>query len=233
MKRFVSLLLFLCVCFSLTTVCAESVNEPSPILFRGIPWGTNLPTAEAALEGISWSNPSVDYAGDVEHNVLEDGSIKFTDYVSAKVYAHSSSLKGMKVAGYELSGINMHFAYTTDETGVLPKDVEHTALVFAEYEIKPKDIEFVMNDLSSKLTKTYGDPSGHRTTGRSITYDIYYWKGLNDTIVSLVGQSYSSGSSEITIRYSFFGADELYQKAMDALAYEEMLNTDTEDTSGL
>ena len=83
------------------------------------------------------------------------------------------------------------------------------------------------------MTKTYGEPAGHRTTGRSITYDIYYWEGEEGTIVSLVGESYSSGSNEVYIRYSFYGADDLYQKAMDSLVYEELLKTDTEDTSGL
>ena len=231
MKKTVCLILSVILCLLTCAVYAEQAQEPAPILFRNVPWGSNMPDTYAILEGFTFSSPNQDYAGDVDDNVLEDGEIRFKDYVSAKVYARS--LKDVKVAGYELSGLNLHFAYTTDESGLLPKDEEHTALVFASYTINPKDLEFVMNDLVGKLTKTYGEPSGHRTTGRSITYDIYYWLGGEGTIVSLVGESYSSGSTNVYIRYSFYGADDLYQKAIDALVYEEMLKTDTEDTSGL
>ena len=214
--------------FSYTSLAEE---PKSLILFRDIPWTSNMPSVFSALEGISFSTPRQDYAGDVAYNLLEGGSIKFDDYVTAEVYA--TKLNGLKVAGYELSGLSLSFAYTADESGLLSKDEEHTAFVYAKYEIKPKDIDFVMSDLFNKLTKTYGDAAGHRTTGSIIAYEIYYWIGDDDTIVSLVGGKYSSGSDEVTIRYSFYGADDLYQQAMDALAYEELLNADENDTSGL
>lgn len=233
MKKTVCMVLSIVLCLLTCTVYAEQTQESAPILFRNIPWGSNLPTALAALDGISFSDPNTDYACTVDYYILEDGDIKYTDHVCAKIYARSRSISDMKVAGYELSGMNLLFAFTTDDSGMLPKDEEHTALAYADYEIKPKDLQFVMNDLLGKLTKTYGEPAGHRTTGRSITYDIYYWTGADGTIVSLVGKDYQSGSTEVSIRYSFYGAEDLFQKAMDALVYEEMLKTDTEDTSGL
>lgn len=233
MKKTVSI--FVAIVFGLLSfgTYAEQSQEPAPILFRGIPWGANIPTALASLDGISFSDPSTDYACTVDYYMLEDGEIKYTDHVCAKMYARSRSISDMKVAGYELNGLNLLFAFTPDDSGMLPKDEEHTALAYADYEIKPKDLQFVMNDLLGKLTKTYGEPAGHQTKGSSIAYDIYYWTGTDGTIVSLVGKDYKSGSTEVSIRYSFYGAEDYFQKAMDALVYEELLKTDTEDTSGL
>lgn len=229
MKKIVSLFMFALILLS--TSCFAETADTQTILFRDIEWGSSMPTVFSALSEVSFSKPSDDYAGNIEYYIFEDGDIEFSDYVCAKV--HSRSLNEMNVAGYELSNITLHFAYTPDDTGLLPKDEEHTALVLGEYTIKPKDLDFVMNDLLQKLTKVYGEPFDHRTNGFTITHEIYAWAGADDTIVSLIGESYSSGSTNIYIRYSFYGADDYYQQAMDALVLEELMKTDTNDVTGL
>ena len=228
MKKTLMTILVVCMLFS--NAFAEE-NSTSPILFRNIPWGSSMQTVLRSFDGLSFSEPRDDYAGTVNHYIYENSDIRYTDYVCTKVYARQ--LNGMMVAGYELSNLYLYFAYTPDETRTLPKDENHTAFTMGEYKIVPKDLSFVMNDLMQKLSRLYGEPVDHKTTGWSITHDIYVWRGADGTVVSLIGENYSSGSTYIYIRYSFDGANEYYQNAMDALAYEEMLNTDTDDVSGL
>lgn len=230
MKKIVSLVILACLLLS-TTCIAESEEESQPILFRDIEWGANMPTVYAAMSEVTFSKPMNSSAGNVEYYILEDGEVKFLDDVCANVYSYST--KGMSVAGYELSTINLKFAYTPDETGILPKDEEHTAFTLGEYIIDPKDLKFVMSDLLQKLSSVYGEPFEHRTSDIVISREIYAWSGADGTLVSLIGEEYSSGTTKVHIRYSFRGADDYYQQAIDALILEESKNTDTSDVSGL
>ena len=66
MKKTVCIVLIIILCLLTLTVFAEQAQEPAPILFRNIPWGSNMPTTFTSLEGLSFSSPSKDYAANVD-----------------------------------------------------------------------------------------------------------------------------------------------------------------------
>lgn len=200
--------------------------ESHELLFKGIPWGSDMPTVVSQITETSFNDPQNDYAVSTSRNCLDKG-----DFFGYDIGVDTYSSKSVNVAGYS-ARISLGFAHKPGSNGLLTHKKEDTAFTYAKYYIQHEDARFAMSDLKEKLTKLYGEPN-HKNTNYVIEYDIYYWEGDNGTIISLMGEFYSSGSTEVTIIYSFYGADDLYNKAQEALNLEERLNTDKDDLTGL
>ncbi len=205
---------------------ASTAEEKQELLFRGVPWGINLPSAIEQISDITFGKPSGDYAVSTSNRCLDKG-----DSWGFGLGVYVESQKTINVAGYSAS-VALGFAYTPNTEGLLPKTEADTALTYATYYIRHKDARFAVEDLSEKLTKLYGEPKRIQKDV-VIEYDIYYWEGANNTIISLIGEFFDSGTTHVSIVYSFYGADDLYNAAKEAIDLEERLTTDKEDHSGL
>lgn len=203
----------------------EFADKPK-MVFRGIPWGSDLPTVKEHVQETTFNTPSGDYAVTTSRRCINNGSS-----FGFGLGIYTSSQKRIDVAGYSAT-IVLGFAYTPNEDGLLSKNENDTALTYAEYVISHKDARFVVEDLKNKLTDVYGEPE-HIQTNYAIEYDIYYWKGADGTIISLEGEFYDSGTTNVTIYYSFYGADDLYKQAQEAVNLEERMKTDKDDHTGL
>ena len=205
---------------------ASKTEDKKDLIFRGIPWGTNLPTVIDSIKEVSFTSPTSDYAVTTSQKCLNNG-----DFFGFGVGINTYSEKSINIAGHEAT-IVLGFAYTPNDEGLLTKDEKDTAFTYAEYKIYHKDARFAVEDLKNKLTDIYGEPE-HKQTNYGIENDIYYWKGANETIISLEGEFYDTGTTHVTIYYSFYGADDLYKQAQEAVNLEERLNTDKNDHTGL
>ena len=228
MKRYVALLAILMV-FVVVPVFAETSTDPEPtILFRNNEWGSSLPEVLASFpDNVRFYNLDADSAYQVEKTIIDEGRQYYNGHVCGYTYARSSSLTDMKVAGYDVSGITLRFAWVPGDDGLIVEDQDHTALYYAKYEITPKDPEAVLADLTTKLSSLYGEPDATKTSGSVIKETYTIWYGGEGSIVALVGRNYSSGSYEIEIRYATTQGNEMLQTAYDALILQETLDAAT------
>ena len=221
-----------------TEVLEEAVEEvaESEILFRGIPWGASFnEVLKAFPEGAKIRDPQIKDYWYLTDDMLYDESAwsdKYTGEMGCYSYVQSSTLKEMQVAGYDIEDLYLYFVFVPGDDGLLVKDKEHTALVYAYYKLEPKDPDAAYSDLLTKLTGLYGDVDLHQSKAPYISYEQSLWEGGNGSKVSLVREDYPSGSHYIYIKYGFAGADELMKKAYDALVLEESLNA-VSNTDGL
>lgn len=225
MKKIIAILLFAC---ALITCCSafaeETVAGPTTILFREIEWGSSLPEVLSKLpDEIKFGSLDSDSSYHVEGTMTDDGNAYFDGHVVGYTYARSSSLKGIKVAGYELTGLKLRFAWVPGEDGLIVEDDKNTALFFAEYEIEPKDLDAVYADLTTKLSSIYGEPDSTKTSGSIIDYQYTIWNGENGTMLVLVSEAYSSGSKNIYIRYGTTEGNTWLQNAYNALILQETI----------
>lgn len=215
----ICLLMFTCF----HTVSAEEAAL-NPILFRGIEWGTSYSEVLAKLPAkMKFYDLKSDSNFTISSSMLGESKGYFDGHVTGYTSARSSSLEGIRVAGYELSGLRLRFAWVPGNDGLIVEDNDHTALFFAEYEISPKDLDSVYADLTKKLTSLYGEPAATKTDGFIINETYTIWYGGNKTMLVLLSNEYSSGSKEILIRYGTTEGDEWLQKAYDALILKETL----------
>lgn len=232
MRRLVSLILAILLMINSGLVLAEETKE-APILFRDNKWGDSLPSVLKSFPSdVSFYGISADSAYQVENTIYDAAGSYFDGHVCGYINARSSSLKGMKVAGYEVTGITMRFAWVPNENGLIIEDDSHTALYYAEYEISPKDPDAVYTDLVAKLSTLYGDIDYTQEDGFIIKEKYSVWFGGDGTIVALVSEEYSSGNSDIEIRYGTTAGNDLLQTAYNALILKEKLDA-ASDTSGL
>lgn len=223
MKKIISVLLSICMLVACYSAFAEEANG-KPILFREIEWGSSLPEVISKLPTeIKLNNLRPDSSYHVEDAMTDGQKNYFDGHVVGYTYARSSSLEGIKVAGYELSGLRLRFAWVPDENGLIVEDDNHTALFFAEYEIEPKDLDAVYADLTTKLSSIYGEPVSTKTSGSIIDYVYTVWNGGNGTMLALVSEVYSSGSKNIYIRYGTTEGNTWLQNAYNALILQETM----------
>lgn len=216
--------------------CGEAFADEyeKPILFRDAEWGISYPEVQAYLpDGVRISSTRTsEYwhpMKDVMYN--ENG-----DYYKAELgcysYVQSSSKTDLKVAGYDVENIYLYFLYDIGQNGMLIKDDDHTSLIYAYYKLEPKDPEAVYSDLVTKLTSLYGDVDLHQKDSPYISYEQNLWYGANGTMVSVVKESYPSGSDYIYIKYGISSADEQIAAAYNAVVLEETQNA-ASSTDGL
>lgn len=227
MKKFLTV--FATCLLILASVCVASAEESAtkPILFRGIEWGSSYTEVLAQFPAeIRFFNTSYDGTSyNVRYKMLDESRHYYDGNVSRKASAYSSSLENLNVAGYELSDLDLCFAWIPGDDGLIVEDDDHTALFFAEYEISPKDLDAAYSDLTAKLSSLYGEPVSTKTSGFTIKETYTVWYGGNNTMLVLLKEEYSSGSKYIKIRYGTTDGDTWLQTAYDALILKESLET--------
>lgn len=233
MKKVLATILAILIVLS-TSLCLADTHDGS-ILFRNAEWGASYSDVlEKLPEGVKMHAPKVsEYWRSTDDIMFDENS---WNYYKAELgcysYSKSSSMKNVKVAGYDIDTIYLYFLYDIDSNGLLIKDDAHTSLIYAYYKLEPKDPDTVYADLISKLTSLYGDVDLHQKSSPYITYEQNLWYGANGTQVSLVKEDYPTGSHYIYIKYGFSGADEQIAAAYNAVILEETQNA-ASNTDGL
>ena len=163
MKRILASLFALIMVFT-TSICFADTYE-NPILFRNAKWGSSYSEVLTVLPAdVKMYSPKISeywrLSGDM---MFDEGS---WDYFKAELgcysYSQSSSMKNVKVAGYDVDTIYLYFLYDNGSDGLLVKDEAHTSLIYAYYKLEPKDPDTVYADLVAKLTSLYGDVDLHQ-----------------------------------------------------------------------
>ena len=219
MKRFSSVILVLMILFTFGSASAgESYSDP--ILFRGAEWGSTYADVQIVLpDGVSMRDlKTTEYWFPISEFMYDESG--WGSQVKAEIgcytYANSSSLKNVKVAGYDVEGLYLYFYYTPDESGNLVKDAKHTAFMYGYYKLEPKAPDAVYEDLVRKLSSLYGDVDEEISENFIIDKKMSLWNGADGTMVSIYKEDYSSGSHYIYIKYGFQGADNLRDAAYAA-----------------
>lgn len=220
MKKLTVVFLACLILFCTTVVLAETAA--TPILFRDIEWGSTYNEAQKGLpDNVKLYDLDADSSYLVEEMMTDERRNYFDGHVAARANARSSSLRGIKIAGYELSGLTMCFAWTPGTDGLIVEDAAHTALYYAVYEISPKDLKAAYADLTTKLSSIYGEPVSTKESGTIIDQKYTIWNGADNTMLVLLSKEYSSGSTEIEIRYGTTEGNIWLQQAYDALILKE------------
>ncbi len=234
MKKIAYLLFVVVMLLHCGFAFAEDIYE-NEICFRGVAWGASYDeTLKAMPDEIKFYGlQDREYWYTNEVNMFDEGiNDYYKGHLGCYTYTMTSSLKDLKVAGYEIENLSLYFCYLTGEDGLLIKDEEHTALVFAYYKLEPKDHEAVYEDLITKLTSLYGDVDVTRHDSSYISHTQNMWYGADETMVSVVKEDYPTGSHYIYIKYGFSGADDLIKAAYEAAVLEETRNA-ASNTDGL
>ncbi len=204
---------------------SDQENPKRYISFRDTPWGASYEEAVANLpKGIRMTNLDEDWAASVGNAMYEADKNVYRGYVCANTSARSSSLDGVKVAGYDVSNIHLCFAFVPNEKGLLEKDAEHTALYFAYYKLAPKNVDAAYEDLLAKLSSVYGEVDNTNYAGYTVLSTYNTWFGKDGTLVTLEKKDYGD-YAYIYIKYAFLGGNDLLQAAYDALVLEESLSS--------
>ncbi len=233
MKRCLSAFIALLILLGCGSAVADDAYE-EPILFRGIEWGASYTdTLKGLPAGVTmYALRNSEYWYTMDDYMFTSSNMAYHAEIGAYAYARASSLNGVKVAGYDVSKIDLYFAYLPGDDGLLVKDKEHTSLFYAYYCLEPKDPNAVFEDLKTKLTSLYGDVDYEQTKSSIISYEQALWNGADGTMVSLIREDYSSGSHYIYIKYGFKGGNDLLKAAYEAAVLEETLNA-VSNTDGL
>ncbi len=213
MKKFTGLVL------ALIMLCSTASAEE--ILFRGIPWGTNVLDVLSSLELIDADgvdkNSGVDvhklvhvYESDVEEfgsqRLIGYSSFEDCGYICTPVIASDMVVAEYKVAWLELQFL---FGITDEKVSCKKSDSEFYS---GKYEFRPDDYVSAYEDLVGKLTWLYGEPVVEET----VENDSYFtkhrhekyarWDGANDTSVLLYVKYYTDDTNkyqyELSIEYA-------------------------------
>lgn len=224
MKKVFAFLLTLAL---LLTSCVAFAGDEyaEPILFRGVEWGSSFEDVVKVLpDGVKMRDPKINEYWYPMSDMMYDESgwgNQLKGELGCYAYARSSSLKGVKVAGYEIDELYLYFIFKQDSSGKLVKDAAHTAFYYGYYKLEPKDPDAVYDDLVNKLSSLYGDVDEEKSSSSIIDDKMALWNGADGTMVSIFRQDYSSGSHYIYIKYGFAGGDDLMQEAYEAVVREE------------
>ena len=225
MKKVISILLILVL---LMVSCSAFAGDEhsEPILFRGAQWGSSLDEVKKFIpDGVKMRDLKITEYWYPMDSLMNDGNDWGSQYkaeMGGYSYAQSSSLKDVKVAGYDIEDLYLYFMYVPGEDGLLVKDDAHTALIYAYYKLEPKNPDAVYDDLISKLTSLYGDVDREESSTGLIDRKMSQWNGADGTMVSVFREDYSTtGSHYIYIKYGFKGGDDLMKAAYDATVLEE------------
>ena len=224
-RKLLTLVLSLLLILGAFSYAMADEEHSEPILFRGASWGSNYSDVQIVLpDGVKMRDLDIREYWYPMMDMMYDGS-GYGNQVKAEIgcyaYARTSSLKGIKVAGYEIEQIYLYFVFVPDETGKLVKDPAHTAFISGQYKIEPKDPDAVFDDLVTKLSSLYGDVDVEESSEGIIDRKMALWKGADGTMVSIFKQDYSSGTHEIYIKYGTLDGDRLIDEAYAAAVKEE------------
>ena len=207
---------------------SNQTEEKAQIYFRDIEWGLPYDKVVEQIPANRWFLFDSDYASPVKDDLIDTRNIAYTDYVRGYTYSKTD----ISVAGYPVDLIRIWFVYTSDDSGILQQDKEHTVFYEAEYVLKVKDISGVYEDLTEKLTSLYGaaDEQGMIQHYAYASDKYTLWGGSNDAMVAL---KTDSNSDKIRITYGWLKGNDYLDAAYEALANEEKSKAGNGDTDGL
>lgn len=249
MKRFISCVLILI--FVAFSCYAES--DPPQILFRNIPWGTNIDDALDTLAedsgvGIKdWRRITGRAPDYITQNDLNTSQFTLGDYTNfdCRCFAYSVyNIYEIKVAGYTVKSTNdafgLSFVYTPDSNGEIDiNNTKNTALYFAYYNITDIiDPLKTYEDLIGKISSLYGKPTSVSTEGEvSRTSDklhIAEWEGADDAVLLLVVKEHKGSSSgnmyySARIQYNWMKGYEMIKEAENILQIKDQKDKEEEE----
>ncbi len=220
MKKLSRLLLSLLICILFAApALAETEKE---ILFRGMEWGGPYGKHIEAFP------PDISFVKEESNNeykpteLLKDYSGNLQSYKNENLGFYISCKNGtLEVAGFPVESVILSYIYKTDENGLLIRDVENACFTDAMYYIDIEHDKLAFEDITEKLTTLYGEPDYEYTYNIIQFYDFKVWYGANGTMVGLQYYSGIMDTSDLTIRYTFKGADNLVEEAHQAVLLEE------------
>ncbi len=220
MKKILSLLLAIMMMLGTMSAIAETQSEVAEIKFRGIDWGVSYYEVMSKLSdwGIKWYTSKATSGRRIK-SLINDAWSDYYDYDCAYYTYSSSSSPTKQVAGYDIDNVKLYFAFVPNSSGKLTQSPDDTSFYFAQYKIKPTDVEAVYGDLKVKLSSLYGEPAKEASDGWIIHYNYCYWYGANDTMVVIVtDDNYDC----IYINYVWNHGETLMQTAENLLRQAEI-----------
>lgn len=195
------------------------VPDP-PILFRNIPWGSNMEESielgELADNTIWFETPSAYddwYTVDALNGLVHHGDCD-TGYDVMLLRPN------IEVAGYNTDYVRMIYAYGIENEEII-KDKEKAQLVFGQYDFMlqtVKENQNAVKDLTKKLTELYGKPDkngkpekkGIVTGNQKYKHTTWYDDYGNRVVLSYTNYGFR-------INYVWSKADDVLQKINDML----------------
>ena len=234
------LIIVLLVCSMLFSALVSFAKEPiTGIIFRGIPWGSSYSEVINTLSksGIKWESP-ISIKGRTIRNTIIDNKRHGFDYETGIYVNTDYKSPSLSVAGYDTTRITLYFAYTTDDSGRLLKDLEHTAFYLAKYEFVPTNLTAMTEDLITKLSTLYGKVDEMLSDSLVIENNYFLWYDNDGNIVGLENELYPiTESKNIYISYGWGKGNSILKRAneiqyAEAIA-EEVKKFGTDNTDGL
>ncbi len=177
------------------------------ILFRDIPWGSNLYAVRPKISFDSFWKPEV----------VDGGSYK-------KLIKHSFDDK-IRVAGHTVNSLECLFTYDVDEEGKVGKT---SLFYYAEYGLNDDNQKTRSEDIETKLIEKYGEPDKTEDVNSNKTM---LWYGQNYTKLK-----YVLHGGKITISYEWVEgakkrteADEAYAKNQSEVVEEKPSYSDSKE----
>ena len=219
MKKLALLLAALLAVLSLAPALADAAE--TPILFRGIEWGTTSgELREAGIwDGyiIAYNDSKNLYANPYAIRQVFDTEFVYPDELSftnkSDGYVPKSEISD--VAGYGLLDVNLFFVMIPEADGTFSGSWDSWQLYAAQYELSNKmldpDVEGidVQEDLTGKLSALYGDYEEEEGSYGGCRI----WRGAEGTWVAL---KVIPGDGHTYITYGYDGADALFEQAQAA-----------------
>ena len=181
MKRFGFLLVFLCA-----IVLWQVQAAAEEILFRGIPWDSNIIEVRDALQEEKFPALPIERNPDDDSSIYDFSPLNdaYWMYIENTVSVYNIDLNNLDIelAGHKIKRIELFFLNSIVSDDLI--DGSDNALKFkrAEYWISPKDGAECFDDLKSKLTKLYGVPKeSTEILSDELISDWAMWNGDNDT----------------------------------------------------
>ena len=196
-------------------VCFSSVALADEILFRKIPWFSNYETVMETADKLdaTWGNPSSSTGKFIIDYVKEASSNSDRDYQCVCTVSTGKGVS-LQVAGYNVTGMTLYFAFVPDEDGEIDHSLDNTSFYMARYTLSIDDYDLSLKDLMGKLNDLYGKPKVIEADDGcdSEIDDIYKWSGDKNTFVYLAGDSNQYGPS-IRLYYGTSDGDTLIKDA--------------------
>ena len=196
MKKTVMIAIVLCMLMGLVSSAAAATDEE--ILFRGIPWETDIVTFSNAVKDEMTAKGISDafiVMNDTDSSSMfrgytGKGQVMIDWYTPAVKCYYCDVLtvtSGFPVAGLDAGIISIYSVPEMENASPL-KGNEHTDVVFAMYDISLKKFsekDEIKDQLKEKLSEKYGEPNKEKRT-------FTLWKGANDTFCCLYAYSKDS-----------------------------------------
>lgn len=218
----------LSVLLVLLTSLSVSANTEKEILFREIPWESDMNTVKTSIGTLRWGDWKGESVNTYPIAQIVKGESAYNRFAYTDINVHSIAHDpGINVAGYEVDEIGLYFAYVPDADGKIDTESPQTSFYAADYHLVFSDLDNACKDLTEKLTSLYGEPDNQESDENwtKTKTELTYWNGTNGTSVILKKEDNTENTfdldSAITLIYTYEKGDELLQNASDAIAKEK------------